>query len=84
VSTLPLGLQALVWAYALVAGASLTGCLALLFAGLAHGRHRRRAEPLAWARRFMTWLGDNLERHLVTIGQGLVNGVEWLAYGGRA
>lgn len=83
-STLPLGLQILVWAYALVAGGALAGCLVTLFTGLAHGRHRRRSAPLAWARWFMTRLGTVLENMLVDTGQGLVNGAEWLIYGGRA
>jgi hypothetical protein len=86
-SALPLGLQILVWTYFLVAGVTLAGCVGLLFAGLARGRHRRQAEPMTWAPRFMAALAralGSLEPMFVEIGRGLVNGVEWLAYGGRA
>lgn len=38
---LPLALQALVWAYALVAGGAILACLWTMWAGLATGRHRR-------------------------------------------
>lgn len=79
---LPLGLQALVWTYVLVASLSVLGCVWTMWAGLATGRHRRRkSAALAW---FMTRLGAALENMLVDLGRGLTNGVETLLYGRSA
>lgn len=41
-SVLPISLQLLVYAWALTCAVSLLGSLALIWAGLARGRHRRR------------------------------------------
>lgn len=79
---LPLGLQALVWTYALVASGAILACVWTMWAGLATGRHRRRkSAPLAG---FMTWLGVSLERALVDIGRGLTNAAEVALYGRSA
>lgn len=79
-SALPLGLQLLVWAYALTAGTALTGCLALLIGGMARPRHRRPAEPLEAVRRAGRVV-HTVWRDLV---DGFASGAEWLIYGGRA
>jgi hypothetical protein len=82
VTGLPLALQTLVWAYALVAGGAILTCAWLMWAGLATGRHRRRkSAPLA---DFMTWLGAALERFLVDVGRGITNAAEVALYGRSA
>lgn len=79
-TALPIGLQILVWAYALTAGTALVGCLSLVAAGLARGRHRRPFEPRA----AIVAAGRAVHKVWRDLVDGFANGAEWLVYGGRA
>lgn len=75
-SAFPLGLQLLLWVYALVAAAALIGNVAVIWRGWARGRHRRRRPVRKIVKTFTSALGGALRRFPQELTSGFWRAVD--------